>query len=205
MGAYEIDRMRHDERPAAIVTLARAFHNDPLFNFLVPNLLSQARALPTFMGSLLADALPFREVWVARADRAVAGVAVWLPPGAYPRGLRRELAAYRRELPSVPRFGRRLPAALRLQGMLERKHHQVNEPHWYLTLLGTDPAHQGRGAGSALLAPLLARADDEGLPSYLETQKESNVPWYRRHGYELIEELRPRGCPSMWTMRRPSR
>ena len=204
MGAYEIDRMQRSDRPAAIMALARAFHDDPLFNFLVPNLLSQARALPTFMGSLLADASPFGEIWVARAEHAVVGVAVWLPPGAYPRGLRRELAAYRRELPSVHRFGRRLPAAIRLQGTLERKHHEVGEPHWYLSLLGTDPAHQGRGVGSALLAPLLARADAEATIAYLETQKESNVPWYRRHGFALVEELRPRGCPSMWTMRRAS-
>ena len=37
------------------------------------------------------DAAPFGEVWVAHADGKVAAAAVWLPPGAYPRSLRREL------------------------------------------------------------------------------------------------------------------
>jgi GNAT superfamily N-acetyltransferase len=198
----EIERMRADERDATVVTLARAFHDDPLFNFLVPNLRSQSRALLTFMGSLLADGRPFDEIWVARADRAVVGVAVWLPPGAFPRRLRRELAAYVREAPSVHRLGRRLPAALRLQALLERKHHEVTDPHWYLSLLGTDPAFQGRGIATALLAPVLARADDQGVRAYLETQKEANVPWYRRHGFELIERIQARGCPPMWTMAR---
>jgi GNAT superfamily N-acetyltransferase len=205
MGDFEIDRMGAGERQAAVMTLARAFHDDPLFNFLVPNLLSQSRALTTFMGSLLADGKPFGEVWVARSGRAVVGVAVWLPPGAFPRGWRREAAAYARELPGVPRLGRRLPAAIRLQTLLERKHHEVHAPHWYLSLLGTDPAFQGRGVGTALLAPVLACADEQGRPAYLETQKESNVPWYRRHGFELVERIQARGCPAMWTMQRSSR
>jgi GNAT superfamily N-acetyltransferase len=205
MPELDIDRMRAGERHAAVATLARAFHDDPLFNFLVPNLRSQSRALVTFMGSLLADARPFGEVWVARADRAIAGVAVWLPPGAFPRGARREVAAYVREMPSVHRLGRRLPAALRLQSLLERKHHEVAEPHWYLSLLGTDPSLQRRGVGTALLGPVLARSAEQGLPAYLETQKEANVPWYRRHGFELVEQVQARGCPPMWTMARAAR
>ena len=37
--------------------------------------------------------------------------------------------------------------------------------HWYLVLLGVDPPRQGGGIGSALLAPVLARADEGKLPS----------------------------------------
>jgi GNAT superfamily N-acetyltransferase len=205
MGDIEIDRMRRGERRAAVAVLARAFHNDPLFNFLVPDLRRQARALTTFLGSLLADGVPFGEVWVARDAGAIVGVAVWLPPGAFPRGARREVASYLRELPSVHRLGRRLPAALRLQTLLDRKHHDVGGAHWYLSLLGTDPSRQGRGVGTALLAPVLAHSDEQGVPAYLETQKESNVPWYRRHGFELVEQIQARGCPPMWTMHRSSR
>jgi GNAT superfamily N-acetyltransferase len=205
MSGIEIDRMKAQERGAAVVALARAFHDDPLFNFLVPSLRSQVRALPTFMGSLLADGRPFGEVWVARADDAIAGVAVWLPPGAFPRGIGREIAAYLREMPSVHRLGRRLPAAIRLQALLEGKHHEVVEPHWYLSLLGTDPTFQRRGVATSLLAPVLARVDEQGLPSYLETQKEANVPWYRRHGFEVVEQIQARGCPPMWTMWRTPR
>jgi GNAT superfamily N-acetyltransferase len=105
-------------------------------------------------------------------------------------------------MPSVHRLGRRLPAALRLQALLDRKHHEVAEPHWYLSLLGTDPSFQRRGVGSALLAPVLARAHEQGIPAYLETQKEMNVPYYRRHGFELVEQIQARGCPPMWTMSR---
>lgn len=204
-GPFDIDRIQRSEQPAAIVALARAFHDDPLFNFLVPDPLSQARAMLTFIGSRVADAAPLGEVWVARNDASIAGVAVWLPPGAYPRGARRELANYLRDLRSIPRIGRRTLAGMRLESALQRAHHLVSEPHWYLALLGTDPAFQRRGAGSALLTPVLERSDAEGIPAYLETQKPDNVPWYRRHGFEVTGELTPRGAPSMWAMRREPR
>jgi GNAT superfamily N-acetyltransferase len=199
---FEIARLQPDQAGAATATLARAFHDDPLFNFLVPDLLSQARANLTFMQSLVADARAFDEIWVAKAGTKVVAVAVWLPPGTYPRGVQRETIGILRDLRSVPRLGSRLLVSIRLQNALARAHHRVKEPHWYLSLLGADPAFQRSGAGSALLAPMLERCDSEGLPVYLETQKEANVPWYHRFGFAVVEELRVRGCPSMWAMRR---
>jgi GNAT superfamily N-acetyltransferase len=37
--------------------------------------------------------------------------------------------------------------------------------HWYLFILGTEPAAQGQGLGSALLAQVLARVDADGMPA----------------------------------------
>ncbi len=203
MHRFEITRLQPGEQRAAVATLARAFHDDPLFNFLVPDPLRQARANITLLQPLVVDARGFGEVWVAKAGSKVAGVAVWLPPGAYPRGVWRETLGILRDMRSVPRLGSRLPVAVRLQNELQRAHHRVKEPHWYLSLLGADPAFQRSGAGTALVAPILERCDTEGMPAYLETQKEENVPWYHRFGFEVVEELRVSGSPSMWTMQRP--
>ena len=93
-------------------------------------------------------------------------------------------------------------AGMRMYRAIDQGHARIAEPHWYLAVIGSDPAWQRRGAGSSLLAPVLERADREGLCSYLETQKADNVAWYRGHGFEVIDELRPRGCPEIWTMRR---
>ena len=54
------------------------------------------------------DACPFGEVWVAHADGKVAGAAVWLPPGAYPRNARREADDLRARVPDVRAHGPRL-------------------------------------------------------------------------------------------------
>ena len=52
---------------------------------------------------------------------------------------------------------------------------------------------QGRGVGSALLEPALARADGEGMPCYLETQKEENLSFYARHGFAVRDTALPVG------------
>ena len=77
------------------------------------------------------------------------------------------------------------------------------EPHWYLYLLGVEPARQGRGVGRALLAPTLARADAGGVPCYLETQNSRNVGFYERLGFRVTSDgWAPGTTLRVWTMRR---
>ncbi len=92
-------------------------------------------------------------------------------------------------------------ASLNYQEPLHKR--DVPSRHWYLPTLGVDPLSQGRGVGGALLQPVLARADAEGLFCYLETEKEINVTFYRRHGFEVVvEDDFPNGGIHFWTMRR---
>jgi GNAT superfamily N-acetyltransferase len=59
-------------------------------------------------------------------------------------------------------------------------------PHSYLSLLATHPEHRGRGIGQALLADALARWDDAGVPSYLESTNPANDHRYARAGFRPI-------------------
>src|SRR6185295_3999932 len=142
------------------------------------------------------------DVWVAQADGKVASTAVWLPPGAYPRSRRRELMTYLRTSPTLVYCGKRIGRSLALLGAVDKAHHEVHEPHYYLAILGTDPQFQRSGAGSAALAPVLERCDSQGLPAYLETQKEANVAYYARHRFELVQKIEHTGCPPIWTLLR---
>ena len=69
-------------------------------------------------------------------------------------------------------------------------------------MLGSDPLFQRMGAGTAVLAPVLERCDAEGLPAYLETQKEENIAYYARHRFELVQKLDVPPCPPVWTLLR---
>jgi ribosomal protein S18 acetylase RimI-like enzyme len=70
-------------------------------------------------------------------------------------------------------------------------------PHWYLGALGTHPDWQGRGIGTAQLIPVLARADAEQRDAYRESSKDRNVSYYRRFGFEVVDELTlPDGGPT---------
>lgn len=83
-------------------------------------------------------------------------------------------------------------------GMAKRKQ---NEPHFYLFAIGTTPDGRGKGIGGRLMDVGLAAVDEKCMPAYLESSKESNVSFYRRYGFEVIEEYSPaRGCPPLWLM-----
>ena len=80
-----------------------------------------------------------------------------------------------------------------------------DEPHWYLPLIGSDPAQQGRGHGSALLKHALALSDAQIMPAYLEATSERNVALYKRHGFEVTGEIRVGTCPLVTPMVRQPR
>src|SRR5439155_1445122 len=131
--------------------------------------------------------LPFGRAYAAVDAGGVHGVAAWLPPGAYPPSVARQL----RQLPGLVRIASLAPRRLRFLfaslGELVRVH--PKEEHWYLALLAVDPFRQGQGVGRKLIAPALAQADADGLSCYLETTKVSNVAWYRGAGFDVVDEL----------------
>ena len=90
------------------------------------------------------------------------------------------------------------PRALGVLSKMEKIHPE--QPHWYLAVLGTATEHQGRGVGSALMKPVLDTCDDEGIPAYLESSKEANIPFYRRHGFEVKGEITIKDGPTLWPM-----
>jgi GNAT superfamily N-acetyltransferase len=61
-----------------------------------------------------------------------------------------------------------------------------SEPHWYLPPIGTDPAQQGKGYGSALLRHASAICDQEKMPAHLEATSVRSVP--------LLSAVRVRSC-----------
>ena len=60
--------------------------------------------------------------------------------------------------------------------------------------------HRGRGIGAALLAPVLDLCDEEGLPAYLESSKDSNVPYYRRFAFDVTTPFTLKGGPTLHFM-----
>jgi GNAT superfamily N-acetyltransferase len=179
-------------------TLARAFYDDPVFDWMLPDKGSRDRRLQRyFVTELHHESLRHGAVEMASVDGRAAGVAVWVPPGT-------SLATEASALPGYMRaFGRRLLTASQYQSAAVRAHPR-EEPHWYLAFIGVDPARQGQGVGAALLRSRLQRCDQEGLPAYLESSNPKNTPLYQHFGFRITGALGlPNGAPVVSTMWRP--
>lgn len=189
--------------PEATAALARAFHDDPAFESLWPDPAGRRRLLGRFLRLPVVDALRHGSVDAVLVDGAVAGVAAWYPAGAYPRDVRRSLAA----LPSMLAIAAAAPGAFRrLAGFGARidAAFPADRPA-YLTVIGIAPDAQGGGLGGALLESGLARCDGAGADCYLETDTAGAARLYERHGFETVEaeaRLLPGGPPHR-RMRRP--
>jgi GNAT superfamily N-acetyltransferase len=181
--------------------LARAFFDDPVMMWMVPDDSKRKRALPLVFSAMTRHHfLAGDAVEVAGRGGHVGAAALWDPPGRWKQTQREEL----RMMPSFLRaMGLQVGRGLRVSELM-KKHHP-EEPHWYLGIIGSDPDVRGAGFGQALMRSRLDRCDAEGAPAYLESSKESNVPYYLRFGFEVTGELTiPDGGPTMWQMwRRP--
>lgn len=184
---------RADHAPLS-ACLARAFEDDPVSCFLFPDDRSRSRRLVAFYRLVLPM---LSEHGIVQTDDACRGAAVWRQPSPPPVGSVRAMADAARMFAFLRGASAR---ALQLEGIVRRSH--PREPHWYLAVLGTEPVLQGQGIGSALLAPVLARCDEQGTLAYLESSKAENVPFYERHGFRMTGELRIPDGPRLWPMER---
>lgn len=183
---------------AAAETLARAFFDDPVWSWTFDDPTRRHRQLAALWGLFVAGSVEHRWVWTTGGDAAV---AVWIPPGCP------ELTE-----PHASRLDPLLdelvgPRAALVGEVIERFEaaHPRDEPHYYLSFLGTHPDHRGQGIGMRLLAENLARVDAEGMPSYLESSNPVNDRRYESVGFEQCGEFTlPDGGPRVTTMwRRP--
>lgn len=178
--------------------LARAFADDPEMVYLLPQPVHRRLVLPALMAAGLELVLRVGEVHVA-AGRAA---AAWVPPraaGKLPAGPPGDGGLFAGVVQAMG------PGATARMDEVSHEYARVRAeampgPHWYLTLLGVDPAAQGAGLGGLLVAGLLARAGGDALPAYVETAKETNVAFYRRYGFEVVYEGATPGGLVFWAL-----
>jgi ribosomal protein S18 acetylase RimI-like enzyme len=194
-----IDRLDDHLLDVATLTLAKAFHSDPMFEWIFEDPAERPRALGHFLRVPLKYGL--RRGHVTQSDAAKA-IAIWIPPGrSVTTG-----GMIRAGMLAIPfRVGfRPFGMFMGAMGVMEKIHKRhVSKPHWYLMIVGVDTELQGHGRGAALVKEGLDRADGEALPCYLETSEERNLRFYERLGFKVVESARlGAGGPEAWAMLR---
>jgi ribosomal protein S18 acetylase RimI-like enzyme len=193
--SIEVRSATSDEMPRAVSAIVAAFLTDPPARFAWPSPHDYLQAMPLATREFAGSSFEHGTAYVT-AD--FCGAALWLPPGVQPNGKALEKVfldtANREHLDDLRAAFERM----------EQSHPQ--EPHWYLPQIGVEPNAQGKGLGAALMRHALARCDQEKALAYLEASKPQNVPFYQRHGFEVIGEIRMGGAPPVTPMvRRPQR
>ncbi|GAA5903334.1 hypothetical protein JCM5296_005665 [Sporobolomyces johnsonii] len=178
--AFEVLPATREDLPRIAEIRRLAFANSSNSVALFSNVLNPADADRWFIGRLyplldqpdkfLLKAVVGGEIvaygtWVKKTGRVGESVAAPQPKIDFPDGTDVELAmAYR--------AGNRL---------------NVTTPHYHLGMLATDPAHQRKGAATALLRWGFSAADVDGLEAYLVASAES-LSFYEGLGFERYRE-----------------
>jgi ribosomal protein S18 acetylase RimI-like enzyme len=200
--SVEIVRMESGQVGEASAMLARAFQDDPAWQWVLPDATKRAALLPWLFR--VNFEVTEAQAWVTPGE--VAGCARWLPPGrpqihvgAMLRALVATPIRVREATSRFLSYGRAVEA---MRGEF------VPEPHWYLAGIGVDPARRREGIATALMQPGFDASVADRNPCALLTNNEDNVRFYAGRGFEVVGEgPTPDGGPHAWMMRRaaPSR
>lgn len=185
--------MTPSDEEAATQTIVLAFAADPMARWTWAYAHQYLEAMPRMVHAFAGSAFSLGTAWCADG---YAATAMWLPPGAHS-----DEAGLNAVIEST------VASALRAETdpIFERMaDYHPTEPHWYLPLIGADPAHQGKGLGEALMTHALARCDRDHAPAYLESSNPRNIPFYRRHGFEPLGEIQVGSSPTLIPMLRPA-
>ena len=187
MQTPEVVALREEDLPVTAATLARAFSNDPLQIYTLPDPVEREERSPALFAAALRYGLLFGEVLTTPGPPL--GAAIWIGPEAWNITDERAAAAGFDRLPAE--MG--ADATERFFSVLaigdEPHRRDVRPDHWWVMVLGVAPEAQGKGLARALLEPVMHRADAAGQQCYLETANPANITFYERMGFQRITEL----------------
>jgi ribosomal protein S18 acetylase RimI-like enzyme len=194
MSEHQVRVADASEGEAVLDTLMLAFSGDPCLRYLLNSPAAFFKGFRPFATGMGGAALAQGTAWLAD-DGAAA--ALWLPPDVTSdrdamMAVIGELARPEK-LPVLGEVGETMAA------------YHPHEPHWYLAMIGVDPARQGQGYGSAVLKASVRRCDEDGVIAYLESSNPKNVPLYERYGFEVMGFVQPGDFPGIYPMIRQPR
>lgn len=183
----------------AISCLAAAFARDPITGYLLENGSGYHERVTKFLSLLMRARIALAMPVVVARDAtgihgAVMGYATTHP--AWPGDITEEWDRFEK---SVPGMTERLAT---YEGIVEK--FKPPAPHYYLGVIGTEPALHGRGIGTRLIRAFcdISASDSSSSGVYLETAQPSNVRFYEGAGFKETGRARL-GDGTLWCMFHP--
>ena len=200
MAALQVtmSRMSAQDVPEAGRVLGAAFTSSPLEQ-AVRGSIGQRQRRGLILAYTAVCRLPGQMSVAWRGDRIV-GAIRWVES---PRCQLRFAQKLAMAPTAIASFGRHLPKAM--TWVSEWKKRDPSALHVHLGPIGVEPALQGQGIGSHLLAVYCEQLDLAGGAGYLETDKRENVRLYERFGFEVYDDAIVLGVPNWFMWREPDR
>lgn len=197
-------RLNKSHAKSATEVLSRAFQNDPSLKYYFPDELARKRIAPYLFSAIVFSGIQYGEAYATSPN--LEGVAIWVSSDNYPI----TYCGLLRSVPLTTVFVIGMHGGFRMRSVhtyTDAVHKRlVPSKHWFLQMIGVDPKFQEQGYAGKLLKPMLARVDEEGLPCYLDTLNEINVPLYEHFGFKIIEKATiPQTSFTNWAMLREAR
>jgi ribosomal protein S18 acetylase RimI-like enzyme len=196
----EIRELKVSELKEAANVFARSMRDNPL-NIAAWQLEDNRRqqALASFYESVGPGLLNRGSMLGAFQAGTLVGVCIIHPPGQCQPSTVEKL----RILSALLLSGnlKAIPSMLQWAGVWSQ--HDPKDPHWHIGGLAVDPPFQGQGIGGHLMIAFCERVDSCNGKAYLETDKQRNVGFYQRYGFQISSESQVLGIPN-WYMVRPS-
>src|SRR5262245_47927502 len=168
--AIPLDPSQADE---LAMVLSRAYYEEPQFRYLMPDERTRLSLLPGLFRVAIRASQLYGQIYTTQS---VDGGALWIGPGDVLTAER----MMRTGFPTIPIAWERtsVERCISLGLYLDEVHERlIRGRHWYLLALGVEPSKQKAKISGTLIEPLLSRADSDGLPCYLETFNERNLPF----------------------------
>ena len=180
-----------------IASLTLAFATDPVIRAFYPDPFRHLAHFPEMMRINIGGAIPCQ---TAHYVEGFSAAAIWFPPAAGAEDGEAAKERGRRVAQLVEETAHKEGNDDLFVAMSEMDALHPKEPHWYLFAIGVDPYHQSEGLGSLLLEHALPRSDADGVMAYLESSNPRNVPFYQRHGFEIMEVVQRGSSPTFTLM-----
>jgi ribosomal protein S18 acetylase RimI-like enzyme len=182
------------DEASVIDVLTLAFCLDPLARWGWPDPREYLMYAGSFLWAFGGKAFAHGSAYYVEGYR---GAALWLPPGVQydEEGL-------------VSLIQRTAPEEMQKDVVAvweQAARHHPSEPHWYLPVIGIDLFYQGKGYGSALMQRALIPCDRDKKIAYLEASTEEAIPFYERHGFEVLSRIKVGASPTIVPMLRTPR
>jgi GNAT superfamily N-acetyltransferase len=182
-----------------VETITDSFHDDPTWAYAFNDPAARPGQYRRWWRLMIEGSLRYDASWVADGG---ASTAVWIPPGGT-EWSEEQLAQVEPLLHEL--LGDRAELVIESLAAFDEVH-PLDEPHYYLTLLGTRSDRRGEGLGMALLRHCLELIDAEHAPAYLESSNPANDKRYESVGFQRIGGFAmPGGGPWVAAMWRPAR